>query len=127
MRRVLPIVLLVLVVASVLTSAQQPARAPAVVIKAARMFDGRSATTTPDAVVIVEGTKITAAGSRLAVPRRQLDRRSRECDAASRIHRRAYAPVGRNHPTTGTRTRSPGSGAPCRSGTARLDNSRSGH
>src|SRR5689334_5228144 len=38
-------------------------------IRAARMFDGTTDTTVRDAVVIVEGTTITAAGSRLAVPR----------------------------------------------------------
>jgi imidazolonepropionase-like amidohydrolase len=68
MRRVLPLALSVLVLASVLLSAQQPAKPAAVAIRAARMFDGRSGTTTADAVVIVEGTKITAAGSRLAIP-----------------------------------------------------------
>ena len=37
-------------------------------IRAARMFDGKTNATTPDAVVIVEGTTIKAAGARLAVP-----------------------------------------------------------
>src|SRR5204862_5890532 len=46
--------------------AQQP---PAVTaIKAARLFDGKSESTISDAVVLVEGGRITAAGSRLAVP-----------------------------------------------------------
>jgi len=46
--------------------AQQP---PAVTaIKAARLFDGKSESTISDAVVLVEGGRITAVGSRLAVP-----------------------------------------------------------
>jgi imidazolonepropionase-like amidohydrolase len=46
--------------------AQQP---PAVMaIKAARLFDGKSESTISDAVVLVEGGRITAAGSGLAVP-----------------------------------------------------------
>lgn len=39
-----------------------------VAIRAARLFDGTSDATVPDAVVIVEGARIRAAGSRLAVP-----------------------------------------------------------
>src|SRR5215213_9218581 len=46
--------------------AQQP---PAVTaIKAARLFDGKSESTISEAVVLVEGGRIVAAGSRLAVP-----------------------------------------------------------
>jgi imidazolonepropionase-like amidohydrolase len=46
--------------------AQQP---PAVTaIKAARLFDGKSESTISEAVVLVEAGRITAAGSRLAVP-----------------------------------------------------------
>jgi len=42
---------------------------PAVtVLKAARMFDGRSDTTIPNAVVVVEGGKIVSAGGGLAIP-----------------------------------------------------------
>ena len=48
-------------------SAQAPPPAP-IVLKAARMFDGTSGATVADAVVIVEGTTIKAAGSRLAAP-----------------------------------------------------------
>jgi len=51
--------------------AQAPAVAPAtevVVLKAARLFDGRGDSTVPNGVVIVEGGKITAAGSGLATP-----------------------------------------------------------
>lgn len=61
MRRVLPLVLSVLALSSVMALAQQPARSPSVVIRAARMFDGRSDTTIPDAVIVVEGTTIKAA------------------------------------------------------------------
>jgi len=38
------------------------------VIRAARLFDGKGDATVPDGVVIVEGTRIRSAGSRLAVP-----------------------------------------------------------
>jgi imidazolonepropionase-like amidohydrolase len=37
-------------------------------IKAARLFDGKSDATTPEAVVLVQGSRITAAGARLAIP-----------------------------------------------------------
>ena len=46
----------------------QPAAAPVTVLRAARLFDGRSDAIATDAVVIVDGTRIRAAGSRLAVP-----------------------------------------------------------
>ena len=46
----------------------QTAPAPVTAIRAARMFDGKSNATIGDAVVIVEGTTIKAAGTRLAVP-----------------------------------------------------------
>jgi imidazolonepropionase-like amidohydrolase len=68
MRRVLPVTLSVLALSSVLTLAQQPAGAPSVVIRAARMFDGRSDAMIPNAVVVLEGTTIKAAGSRLPIP-----------------------------------------------------------
>jgi imidazolonepropionase-like amidohydrolase len=46
-----------------------PAPTPAVtVLRAARMFDGRSDAVLPNAVVVVEGGKIAAVGSNLAVP-----------------------------------------------------------
>ena len=38
------------------------------VLRAARLFDGKGDASVPDGVVIVEGTRIRAAGSRLAVP-----------------------------------------------------------
>jgi imidazolonepropionase-like amidohydrolase len=47
----------------------QEASAPKVtVLKAARLFDGKSTALVPNGVVIVEGTKIKAVGSNLAVP-----------------------------------------------------------
>jgi imidazolonepropionase-like amidohydrolase len=46
-----------------------PSPTPAVtVLRAARLFDGRSDTTIPNGVVVVEGGKIAAAGSGLAIP-----------------------------------------------------------
>ncbi len=46
------------------------ADAPSAIIalKAARLFDGKSKTLLPNGVVIVEGNKITAAGSNVAIP-----------------------------------------------------------
>jgi imidazolonepropionase-like amidohydrolase len=64
--------LALLVASSPAAWAQAPSPAAAgaevVVLKAARMFDGRGDTTVPNAVVIVESGRITAAGSGLAVP-----------------------------------------------------------
>jgi imidazolonepropionase-like amidohydrolase len=48
--------------------APAPARAETVVLKAARLFDGRGDTTVANAVVIVDGGKITAVGAGLATP-----------------------------------------------------------
>ena len=62
---------LALVVAAPGLPAQTPAApspAAVTVLKAARMFDGRSDTTVSNAVVIVEGTKIREAGPGLAIP-----------------------------------------------------------
>jgi imidazolonepropionase-like amidohydrolase len=63
-----PIVLFALTVASALTLAQQPARPATVVVKAARLLDGRSDAIVPDAVVVIEGSTIKAIGSRLPQP-----------------------------------------------------------
>jgi imidazolonepropionase-like amidohydrolase len=52
-------------------SAQTPPPAPkaeVVALKAARLFDGSRETTVPNGVVIVEGGKVRAAGSGLAIP-----------------------------------------------------------
>ena len=68
MRRVLTLVLLALCLSTAHPIARQSVRPPAIVVKAARMFDGRSDSIIADAVIVVEGTSITAAGSRLAVP-----------------------------------------------------------
>jgi len=52
--------------ATALLTAQQPASLTA--IRAARLFDGKSDTSVTDGVVLVQGSRITAAGSRLAIP-----------------------------------------------------------
>ena len=52
--------------AAAIVSAQAPATV--IAIKAARMFDGKGDTAVPEGVVLVQGTRITAAGSRLAIP-----------------------------------------------------------
>src|SRR5450830_265745 len=61
-------IVLVAVMCLPLAAYAQNAPPPVTAIKVARMFDGKSDTTIPDAVVIVEGTTIKAAGSRLAIP-----------------------------------------------------------
>jgi imidazolonepropionase-like amidohydrolase len=53
---------------AVLLAGATAARAETVVLKAARLFDGRGDSTVPNAVVIVDGGKITAVGSGLATP-----------------------------------------------------------
>ncbi|HTY40362.1 MAG TPA: amidohydrolase family protein [Thermoanaerobaculia bacterium] len=51
------------------TAAPTPAPTPAVtVLRAARMFDGRSDATIPNAVVVVQDGRIAAVGSGLAIP-----------------------------------------------------------
>lgn len=54
------------IAAATIVSAQQAGTVTA--IKAARLFDGTSDSTIPDAVVLVQGSRITATGSRLPVP-----------------------------------------------------------
>jgi imidazolonepropionase-like amidohydrolase len=54
------------IAAATIVSAQQTGTVTA--IKAARLFDGTSDSTIPDAVVLVQGSRITAKGSRLPVP-----------------------------------------------------------
>lgn len=68
MRRVLALALFVLALVPPVALARQAARPPVTAIKAARMFDGRSNATVSDAVILVEGTTISAAGSRIAIP-----------------------------------------------------------
>jgi len=53
-------------VAAVAVGAQQPA--VVVALRAARLFDGRSDTAIADGVVLVQGSRISAVGARLAVP-----------------------------------------------------------
>ena len=58
----------VLALTAAVASAETPPTAEVVVLKAARIFDGKGETAARDGVVIVEGGKIRAAGSGLAVP-----------------------------------------------------------
>jgi imidazolonepropionase-like amidohydrolase len=58
-------------IAPTMVGAQQspaPAAQRTIAIKAARLFDGKSDSTTADAVVLVQGSRVTAAGARLAIP-----------------------------------------------------------
>jgi imidazolonepropionase-like amidohydrolase len=58
-----------LMLPALLSAQESPAAAPQVVVlKAARLFDGRGDATLPNGVVIVEGDKIKAAGSGLPIP-----------------------------------------------------------
>ncbi|HEV8579652.1 MAG TPA: amidohydrolase family protein [Thermoanaerobaculia bacterium] len=58
-----------LLLPALLHAQETPATAPEIIVlKAARLFDGRSDSAVPNGVVIVEGEKIKAAGSGLPVP-----------------------------------------------------------
>ena len=58
-----------LILAALATTAQaQTAPPPVTVLKAAHLFDGRTGTIANDGVVIVQGEKIVAAGSNIALP-----------------------------------------------------------
>ena len=66
MKRLLMLIGLVCVAAGVIAAAQP---APAVIaLRAARLFDGKGDAAIADAVVIVDGSRIRAVGSRLAIP-----------------------------------------------------------
>jgi imidazolonepropionase-like amidohydrolase len=66
MKRLIPLALAATACAAIVAGAQQ---APAVVaLRAARLFDGRSESAIGDAVVIVQGGRISAVGARLPVP-----------------------------------------------------------
>lgn len=67
MRRI-PLVALIAVALLVVAGAQAPPTPVTVVVRAARMLDVTSGTLVPNAVVIIEGERIKAAGSGLAVP-----------------------------------------------------------
>jgi imidazolonepropionase-like amidohydrolase len=54
------------IAATALVTAQQPPAMTA--IRAARLFDGKSDAVITDAVVLVQGSRITAAGARVAIP-----------------------------------------------------------
>jgi len=56
------------VLAAAPARAQTKPRAAPIAVKAARLFDGKSNRLVGDAVVIVQGGRITAAGSKLAIP-----------------------------------------------------------
>ena len=76
--------------ASAATAADAPPGV--VVLKAARLFDGRADAAVRDGVVLVEGGTIKAVGSGLAVPAgaRVID--LGDVDPPSRLHRRPYPP-----------------------------------
>jgi imidazolonepropionase-like amidohydrolase len=63
-----PRVILLAMLCLPLAAHAQNARPPVTAMRAARLFDGKGDTALPDAVVIVEGTTIKAAGSRLPIP-----------------------------------------------------------
>src|SRR4051812_47911689 len=49
-------------------AAQQPDSAKKIAIKAAHMIDGRGGAPVNNAVILIQGDKITAVGSNLAIP-----------------------------------------------------------
>jgi imidazolonepropionase-like amidohydrolase len=59
---------LTLLLSAALSWAQTPAAAPPKVLKAARLFDGKNETLISPAMILIEGNRITAAGSNVAVP-----------------------------------------------------------
>jgi imidazolonepropionase-like amidohydrolase len=61
-------VIAIVATAATLLGAQAPAPATVTVIRAARLFDGKSDTTIANAVVVVEGQRIAAAGARAGIP-----------------------------------------------------------
>jgi imidazolonepropionase-like amidohydrolase len=63
-----PRVLAILLLSAASASAQAPTGTDVVVVKAARLFDGKGETVVQGGVVIVEGRKIKAVGSGLAAP-----------------------------------------------------------
>ncbi len=67
MRRLLALAAVVLA-ASNHAAAQAPTPKPATVLKAARIFDGRSDSVVSGGMIVVEGSKIVAVGSNLPVP-----------------------------------------------------------
>jgi imidazolonepropionase-like amidohydrolase len=56
------------VCAAALAAAQPPTSSSTTVLRAVRLFDGKSDASIADAVVVVQGSRITAVGSRLPVP-----------------------------------------------------------
>ena len=74
--------------------AAEPANS-VIALKATRLFDGKSKALITNGVVIVEGDKITDAGSNLPIPQRRAGHRSRRRDAFAGIHGCAHAPDGR--------------------------------
>jgi len=65
-KRLVLLALTLAAAATALVAAQPPASLTA--IRAVRLFDGRSDTSVTDGVVLVQGGRITAAGSRIAIP-----------------------------------------------------------
>ena len=78
---------------ALLSAQEAPAPKPEVIaLKAARLFDGRGDAAVPNGVVIVEGGKIRAAGSGLAIPAgaRVID--LGDATLLARLHRRPHPP-----------------------------------
>jgi imidazolonepropionase-like amidohydrolase len=71
MRQILPLAAVAWAAAIVATPPALPQESkppPIVALKAARLFDGKSAVLSPNGVVLVRGTKIVAVGTDLAIP-----------------------------------------------------------
>ena len=70
----------------------QENRSPITALKAARLFDGKSDELVREGVLLVEGRKIIAAGTRLSIPDGSRGRRSGRRNPLPGIHRRSHAP-----------------------------------
>src|SRR5262245_38990019 len=62
------VVTLVVAFVSTATAAQQPAPAPVVAIRAGTLIDGSGGAAVKNAVIVVQGDRIVAAGAAVAVP-----------------------------------------------------------
>ena len=82
----------VLVILLQAVGAEPAVAAKPIVLKAARLFDGKSDAVTSGATVIVEGKTIKAVGTGLTASRRCDGDRPGRCHPLPRLHRRAHPP-----------------------------------
>jgi hypothetical protein len=90
-KQLVPLVLTLAAAATALVTAQQPPAMTA--IRAARLFDGKSDAVITDAVVLVQGSRITGGKRRASTRRRSPRRRSRRSTAGRRRSSARSAPA----------------------------------